>query len=60
MRGKLLKDRAANCQIAHFSLLASEVVIFQAGKAYSNVDLNNIKYKNNKQSTAQSNMSMYV
>ena len=59
MRQKWLKNRAANFYFTHFSLLASEVVIFQAGKAYSNVNLNNVKY-NNKQSTAQSNMSMYV
>jgi hypothetical protein len=52
MRQKWLKDRAANFYFTHFSLLASEVVIFQAGKVYSNVNLNNVKY-NNKQSTVQ-------
>jgi len=53
MRQKWLKDRAANFYFTHFRLLAIEVVIFQAGKLYSNVDLNNIKYNNTKQSTVQ-------
>jgi len=35
------------------SLLALEVVIYQAGKPYSNLGLNNIKYNNNKQPTVQ-------
>ena len=48
-----LKERAANFHCAHSSLLALEVVIFQAGKVYSNLDINNIKYNNNKQSTVQ-------
>jgi len=40
--------------------LALVVVIFQAGKAYSNLDLNNIKYNNNKQSIVERNVAMYV
>jgi len=54
------KYRVANFHFAHCGLLASVAVIFQAVKPYSNLDLNNIKYNNNKQSTVQSNMSMYV
>jgi len=50
MRKKLLKAKAANCHFAHSSLLSSVVIIFQAGKVYSNLYLNNnIKYNNNKQ-----------
>jgi len=33
--------------------LALVVVIFQAGKAYSNLDLNDIKYNTNKQSIVE-------
>jgi len=53
MRKKRVKDRAANCHFAHSSLLALVVIIFQAGKVYSNLYLNNIKYNNNKQSPLQ-------
>ena len=50
---KKWQDRAANFHFAHSSLLALVVVIFQAGKAYSNLDLNNIKYNNNKESIVE-------
>ena len=50
---KWLEERAANFHFAHSSLLALVVIIFQAGKAYSKLDLNNIKYNNNTQSTVQ-------
>jgi len=39
MRKELLKDRAANFHFAHSILLALEVIIFQARKAYSSLDL---------------------
>ena len=50
---KKWQDRAANFHFAQSSLLALVVVTFQAGKAYSNLDLNNIKCNNNKQSTVE-------
>jgi len=58
-----MTHRAAKIHFTHFRLLPSEVIIFQAGKAYSNLDLNNIKYNNNKQPTVQKqhvNVCMYV
>ena len=50
---KKWQDRAANFHFEHSSLLALVVVILQAGKAYSNLDLNNKKYNYNKQSTVE-------
>jgi len=41
------KNRAANFHFAQCSLLPLVAVILQAGKAYSNLDINNIKYNNN-------------
>jgi len=62
MREKWIKYRAANYQFTHSRLLASEVIIFQAGKAYSNLDLNNKNHNNNKEPTVQKqyvNVCMY-
>jgi len=50
MRGKY---RDANFHLTHSSLLASVAVILQAGKPYSNLYINNTKYKNNKHSRIQ-------
>jgi hypothetical protein len=50
---KRLKDTAANFHFTYSSLLALVVVIFQAGGAYSNLDLTNVKYKNNKLSLVE-------
>jgi hypothetical protein len=39
------RARAANFHIAHSSVLALVFVIFQAGMAYSNLDLTKVKHK---------------
>ena len=62
MRETWIKDRAADFHFTHSRLLTLEVITFQAGKAYSNLDLNNMKY-NNRQPTVQKqyvNVCMYV
>ena len=50
---KSLKDTAADFHFTHSSLLALVVVTFQAGAAYYNLDLTNVKYKNNKLSLVE-------
>jgi hypothetical protein len=48
--GEWLKEWAADFHFTHSSLLALVVVIFQAGKAYSNSDISKVKHNNNKPS----------
>jgi hypothetical protein len=60
MRKELLKDRAANFHFAHSILLALEVIIFQARKAYAILDLTEVKYNNNKLSIVEKSTSMHV
>ena len=50
---KKWQDRAGKFNFVHSSLLALVVVIFQVGKPYSNLDINNKKYNSNKQSTVE-------